>query len=56
MGASVSSGAHSGLAMVWCSTKDELPPSLALDSTSLGPGGDEGRRELDDSFSLAGDP
>lgn len=50
MGASVSQGAHSGLVGV------ELLPSFALDSTSLGPEGVEGRRELADSFSLAGDP
>lgn len=56
MGASVSSGAHSGLVTVWCSEEDDVLPSLVLDSTSLRPGGDEGRREVADSFSLAGDP
>lgn len=56
MGASVSSGAHSGLAAVWCSEEDELLPSLALDSSSLTPEGDDGWREVADSFSPAGDP
>lgn len=56
MGASVSSGAHSGFVVVWRSKEDELLPSLALDATSLRPEGDDGRREVVASFSLAGDP
>lgn len=55
MGRSVSSGAHSGFVGV-CSKPDELLSSLTLDSTSLDPEGDEGRRDAADSFSLAGDP
>lgn len=50
MGASVSSGAHSGLVgVVWCSEEDELLPSESLKA-----GGDEGRGLA--SFNLAGDP
>lgn len=56
MGASVSSGAHSGLVGVCCSLADELLPSLALDSAGLRPEWDAESRELADSFSLAGDP
>lgn len=56
MGASVSSGAHSGLVGVCCSLPDVMLPSLALDSAGLRPEGDAGSRELADSFSLAGDP
>lgn len=56
MGASVSSGAHSGLVGVCCSLADELLPSLALDSAGLRTEWDAGSRELADSFSLAGDP
>lgn len=51
MGASVSSGAHSGLVVVCCSNEDELLPSASLRG-----GGDVGRREVVDSFNLAGDP
>lgn len=56
MGASVSSGAHSGLVGVRCSEEDELLLSPALDSTSLGPEGDEGVRGVAESFARAGDP
>lgn len=56
IGASVSSGAHSGLVMVWRSTEDDLLPSLVLDSTCLRPVGDEGRKETGDSLGLDGDP
>lgn len=55
MGASVSSGAHSGLVVVWFSAADELLPSLARDSTSVEQEGEEGRRQAMDSFGLLGD-
>lgn len=55
MGASVSSGAHSGLVVVWFSAQDKLLPSLALDSTKVEQEGGEGRRECIDSFGLVGD-
>lgn len=54
MGASVSSGAHSGLVLVWFSAQDELLPSLALDSNNVEQEGDKGRRECMDSFGLVG--
>lgn len=56
IGASVSSGAHSGLVEVRCSKEDELLLSPALDSASLRPEGGEGRRGVAESFTRAGDP
>lgn len=55
MGASVSSGAHSGLVGVWCSTKDELLPLLVLDSIGLEPEEDDGRGESVDPLTPVGD-
>lgn len=55
MGASVSSGAHSGLVVVCFSAQDELLPLLTRDSINVEQEGDEGRRECRDSFGLVAD-